>query len=298
MAQYDTQYTTISNSAPPSPTGAGRRLWSLASVFWIDLAIIFILVILMNLAMGGYVLARALQEGVIAELNEATIRQVLADQPTINRLLGSSIFLFVLIQNLVFLGVPILRVAVLRHEPLRAIGFRAERPLRLIGLGIGVGFVILISNVVLDSFFSWLGIKQDQAEQFTQQFSLLQQGALGQALFFIFGAIGAPLSEEVLFRGYGFNALRRTLPSERGGLLLAYLGSALLFTLPHALAVTQGAIALLIPLFVIGLVLAWLMHYTGSLLPCIVAHAMNNTFGLLALLFCLNNPGITACPKF
>jgi uncharacterized protein len=298
MAQYDTQYTTISNSAPPSPTGAGRRLWSLASVFWIDLAIIFILVILMNLAMGGYVLARALQEGVIAELNEATIRQVLADQPTINRLLGSSIFLFVLIQNLVFLGVPILRVAVLRHEPLRAIGFRAERLLRLIGLGIGVGFVILISNVVLDSFFSWLGIKQDQAEQFTQQFSLLQQGALGQALFFIFGAIGAPLSEEVLFRGYGFNALRRTLPSERGGLLLAYLGSALLFTLPHALAVTQGAIALLIPLFVIGLVLAWLMHYTGSLLPCIVAHAMNNTFGLLALLFCLNNPGITACPKF
>jgi uncharacterized protein len=298
MAQYDTQYTTISNPAPPSPTGTGRRLWSLAGVFWIDLALIFILVILMNLAMGGYALARALQEGLITTLDEAAIRRVLADQPTVSRLLGSGIFLFVLIQNLVFLGVPILRVAVLRREPLAEIGFRAERPLRLIGLGIGVGFVILISNVALDSFFSWLGIKQDQAEQFTQQFSLLKQGALGQALFFVFGAIGAPLSEEVLFRGYGFNALRRTLPSERGGLLLAYLGSALLFTLPHALAVTQGTIALLIPLFVIGLALAWLMHYTGSLLPCIVAHAMNNTFGLLALLFCLNNPGITACPKF
>jgi uncharacterized protein len=298
MAQYDTQYTTISDSAPPSPTGTGRRLWSLAGVFWIDLAIIFILLILMNLAMGGYALARALQEGMIAELSQAAIQQVFADQPTINRLLGSSIFLFLLLQNLVFLGVPILRIAVLRRESLAEIGFRAERPLRLIGLGIGAGFVILISNVVLDSLFSWLGIKQDQAEQFTQQFSLLQQGALGQALFFVFGAIGAPISEEVLFRGYGFNALRRTLPSERGGLLVAYLGSALLFTLPHALAVTQGAIALLIPLFLIGLALAWLMHYTGSLLPCIVAHAMNNTFGLLALLVCVNNPGITACPKF
>ncbi|HET9222679.1 MAG TPA: type II CAAX endopeptidase family protein [Roseiflexaceae bacterium] len=298
MAQYDTQYTTIPDSAPPSPTGTQRRHWPLAAVFWIDLAIIFVLIILMNLALGGYALARALQEGLITTLNEASIRQVLADEATISRLLGPGIFVFVFIQNLVFLGVPILRVAVLRHEPLAEIGFRAERPLRLIGLGIGVGFAILVGNVVLDSFFTWLGIKQDQAEQFAEQFSLLQQGALGQALFFVFGAIAAPLSEEVLFRGYGFNALRQTLPSERGGLLLAYLGSALLFTLPHALAVTQGAIALLLPLFLIGLALAWLMHYTGSLLPCVIAHAMNNTFGLLALLFCLNNPGITACPKF
>jgi membrane protease YdiL (CAAX protease family) len=298
MAQYDTQYTTIPDSVPPSPTGARRRLWPLAGVFWIDLAIIFILLILMNVAVAGYALVRANQEGLITSLDAAAIERLFADSSTVSRLLGPGLFVFLFVQNLVFLGVPVLRVAVLRREPLAEIGFRAERPLRLIGLGFGVGVAILIGNVVLDSFFSWLGIKQNQAEQFTQQFSLLQQGALGQALFFVFGAIGAPLSEEVLFRGYGFNALRRTLPSERGGLVLAYLGSALLFTLPHALGVTQGAIALLIPLFLIGLALAWLIHYTGSLLPCVIAHAVNNSFGLLALLFCLNNPGITACPKF
>src|SRR5262249_9095273 len=118
-----------------------------------------------------------------------------------------------------------------------------------------------------------------------------------QALFFVFGALGAPFSEEVLFRGYAFNALRGTLPSERAGLVLAYLGSALLFTLPHLIEVTQGAVALLVPLFLIGLVLAWLMHGTSSLLPCVIAHAMNNSVGLLALLVCLNNPGFTACPK-
>ena len=298
MAQYDTQYTTISDSVPPPPTTAQRRLWSLAGVFWIDLAIIFILLILMNIAIGIFALVRASQEGLIRSLDAAAIRQVLANPSTINRLLGPGIFVFLFVQNLVFLGVPILRVAVLRREPLAEIGFRAKHPLRLVGLGIGVGFAILISNVLFDALFSWLGIKQNQAEQFTQQFSLLQQGVFGQALFFIFGAIGAPLGEEVLFRGYGFNALRRTLPSERGGLLLAYLGSALLFALPHALGVTQGTLALLVPLFLIGLALAWLMHYTGSLLPCVIAHAMNNTFGLLALLLCLNNPGITACPKF
>jgi membrane protease YdiL (CAAX protease family) len=299
MAQYDTQFTTIPDSAPPSPAGTRRGLWSLAGVFWIDLAIIFVLLILMNLALGAFVIVRALQEDIIQlPLDPGSVSRLAADQPMISRLLGPGLFVFVFIQNVIFLGVPIVRVAVLRREPLAGIGFRAKRPLRLIGLGFGAGVAILIGNVILNTIFSQLGIEQNQAEQFAQQFSLLQQGMLGQALFFVFGAIGAPLSEEVLFRGYAFNALRRTLPSQRGGLAVAYLGSALLFTLPHALQVTQGAIALLIPLFLIGLALAWLMHYTGSLLPCVIAHAMNNSVGLLALLFCLNNPGITACPKF
>lgn len=297
MAQYDTQYTTSPDSAPPSREGARRGRWPLAAVFWIDLAIIFVLLILMNVAVAGYALVRAVQDGLITSLNSAAIQRVFADPATINRLLGPGLFVFLFIQNLIFLGVPILRVAVLRREPLAEIGFRAERPLRLIGLGFGVGVAILIGNVILDTVFGQLGIEQNQAEQFAQQFSLLHQGVLGQVLFLVFGAIGAPLSEEVLFRGYAFNALRGTLHSKRGGLVVAYLGSALLFTLPHALEVTQGAIALLIPLFLIGLALAWLMHYTGSLLPCVIAHAMNNSVGLLALLFCLNNPGITACPK-
>jgi uncharacterized protein len=298
MAQYDTQYTTIPDSAPPPPTRAQRRLWPLGAVFWLDLLIIFVLLVLMNFASAGYVLVRALQEGIVRlPLQPSSIARLFADQPTVIRLLGPGLFIFLFVQNLIFLGVPILRVARLRREPLANIGFRAERPLRLIGLGLGVGIVILVGNAALDTFFGRLGIEQNQAEQFAQQFSLIQQSVLGQALFFVFGAIGAPLSEEVLFRGYAFNALRRTFPSERGGLALAYLGSALLFTLPHAIEVTQGAIALLIPLFLIGLALAWLMHYTGSLLPCVIAHAMNNSVGLLALLVCLNNPGITACPK-
>jgi uncharacterized protein len=297
MAQYDTQYTAVPEAGPPS--GVRRRLWPLAGVFWIDLAIIIVLVVLMNIALGVFVIMRAIQEGIIQPpLDLASIRQLFANQSMVSRLLGAGLFVFLFIQNLIFLGLPILRVAVLRREPLAKLGFRAERPLRLIGLGLGAGVVILIANAALETFFSRIGIEQNQAEQFTQQFSLLRQGALGQALFFIFGAIGAPLSEEVLFRGYAFNALRRTLPSERGGLALAYLGSALLFTLPHALGVTQGAIALLVPLFLIGIVLAWLMHRTGSLLPCVIAHAMNNSVGLLALLFCLNNPEFTACPKF
>jgi len=290
MAQYDTQYTTI---ADPTPR---RARWPLAAVFWLDLVIIFVLLILMNVGTVLYVIIRASQDGIASLSDPASMLGLFRNPATVNRLLGPGLFIFLLIQNLIFAGVPIVRVAVLRHEPLATIGFRAPRPLRLIALGLGAGVLMLAANAALDYVFGQFGIVQNQAEQFAQQFSLLQSGPLGQALFFIFGAIGAPLSEEILFRGYAFNAIRGTLRSERGGLLLAYLLSTLLFTLPHALEVTQGTVALLIPLFLIGLALAWLMHRTGSLLPCVIAHAVNNSVGLLALLACVNNPGLTGCP--
>jgi membrane protease YdiL (CAAX protease family) len=292
MAQYDTQYTIT-----PDPAPSQRKHWPLVAVFWIDLVIIFILLILMNIATVVFVVFRASQAGSVNLADSASILRLFGDSARVNQLLGPALFVFLFIQNLIFLGVPILRIAVLRREPLAEIGFTAPRPLRLIAMGLGVGVLILIVNAGLEYVFNQFGIQQNQAEQFTEQFSLLQSGVAGQALFFIFGAIGAPLSEEVLFRGYAFNALRTTVRSERGGLLLAYLLSTLLFTLPHALGVTQGTVALLIPLFLIGLALAWLMHRTGSLLPCVIAHMVNNSVGLLALLTCVNNPGITGCPK-
>jgi len=296
MAQYDTQYTAIPEPQPPPAGIQPQKRWPLAAVFWLDLVIIFILVVLMNVGMVAFLLARASQSGIVDLSNPASMMRLFGDPATINRLLGSGLFVFLFLQNVIFACVPIARVAWLRREPLAEIGFQAPQPLRLIGLGLVAGVAILVVNAAIEAVFSSFGIQQNQAEQFAEQFSLLQSGAAGQALFFLFGAIGAPLSEEVLFRGYAFNAIRGTLRSERGGLLLAYLLSTLLFTLPHALEVTQGTVALLIPLFLIGLALAWLMHRTGSLLPCVIAHAVNNSVGLLALLACVNNPGLTGCP--
>jgi membrane protease YdiL (CAAX protease family) len=298
MAQYDTQYTVLPEPQPPPAEVQPQRHWPLAAVFWLDLVIIFILIVLMNIGMVAFLLARASQAGVVDVSNPASMMRLFGDPATINRLLGPGLFVFLFLQNVIFAGVPIARIAWLRREPLAQIGFQARQPLRLIGLGLVAGIAILIVNAVIEALFSRVGIQQNQAEQFAEQFSLLQSGPAGQALFFVFGAIGAPFSEEVLFRGYAFNALRGGARSKRGGLIVAYLLSTLLFTLPHALGVTQGTIGLLVPLFLIGLALAWLMHRTGSLLPCVVAHAVNNSVGLLALLVCLNNPGISACPAF
>jgi membrane protease YdiL (CAAX protease family) len=75
----------------------------------------------------------------------------------------------------------------------------------------------------------------------------------------------APVVEEMLFRGILFPLLKKIGPSS-----FAYLMSALLFAVIHINLVT------FIPLFFLGLVLAWLVERTDNLLAPITAHAVFN----------------------
>lgn len=84
----------------------------------------------------------------------------------------------------------------------------------------------------------------------------------------------APIAEEVFFRGVVFNAWLR-----EGGRRWAYVGSSALFALIHISAVA------LVPLFVLGLALAWIYQRTGNLLAPIAMHATVNGISVaLALL--------------
>jgi uncharacterized protein len=77
--------------------------------------------------------------------------------------------------------------------------------------------------------------------------------------------IFAPIAEELFFRGIVFNAWRR-----EAGRVVAYVGSAALFSLIHVSLVS------LLPIFLLGLALAWVYERTGSLLAPIVMHATVN----------------------
>ena len=84
----------------------------------------------------------------------------------------------------------------------------------------------------------------------------------------------APIAEEIFFRGVVFNALRRESTRR-----WAYLGSALLFSVIHLSPVT------LVPIFLLGLLLARVYERTGSLVAPIVLHATFNGLSVaLALL--------------
>ena len=84
----------------------------------------------------------------------------------------------------------------------------------------------------------------------------------------------APIAEEIFFRGVVFNALLR-----EGGRRWAYIGSSALFAVIHV------SLVALVPIFLLGLALAWIYQRTGNLLAPMAMHATVNAISVaLALL--------------
>ena len=80
------------------------------------------------------------------------------------------------------------------------------------------------------------------------------------------GAVIAPVVEEIFFRGFVFAGFRRGYGWRKAALL-----SSALFALIH------GEWTAFLPIFLLGLVLAYLYHRSHSLWPGIFLHMLNNT---------------------
>lgn len=87
--------------------------------------------------------------------------------------------------------------------------------------------------------------------------------------------IGAPLSEELLFRGFLLSALARSPIGFWGGAVV----STALWTSLHAGYSAVG----IAEVFVIGLFFSWLLWRTGSLRVAIFCHALYNSLIVVAL---------------
>lgn len=90
-------------------------------------------------------------------------------------------------------------------------------------------------------------------------------------------AIGAPLAEEVIFRGQLFSALSRT----RIGAAGATLVTALIWSLLH---VTEPWLSISL-IFIMGIIFGWMMIRFGSLWVTIAAHGLWNGFYSLLIFF-------------
>ncbi len=86
--------------------------------------------------------------------------------------------------------------------------------------------------------------------------------------------VGAPLSEELLFRGFLFSALARRLGPAGAG-----LATSLAWTAMHYGYTAIG----LAEVFLVGLLFAWLLWRTGSLRVAIFCHALYNSLIVLVL---------------
>jgi sodium transport system permease protein len=89
------------------------------------------------------------------------------------------------------------------------------------------------------------------------------------AMQFFFIAVTPGLCEEMLFRGFALNPLKRHWGSKS-----ALIVSALMFAMVHLDVVR------LVPTFMLGLAFGYIALATGSIIPAIALHIMNNALAL------------------
>jgi len=94
-------------------------------------------------------------------------------------------------------------------------------------------------------------------------------GPVALFLDLVTGAVVAPFAEEILFRGLIFGGLAQRMP-----VAAAATASALLFALSHGLGVV-------VPIFVLGLGLAYVYTRAGTIWAPMVTHGLVNAVSLL-----------------
>jgi len=184
---------------------------------------------------------------------------------------------------LLYLGIPIL-VALWRtrsrgRQAWRLLGFRARRPLTAIATGLA-GYAVLIGGAGLALLaLKLLGVSPEAPPNSqptpTEMISSTSSPA-ALAIYFALIVIVAPILEEILFRGFIYPGLRRTLAP-----FAAVVLTAALFATIHAIQ-PSSAPEQVMAIAAIGVLLAILYERSRSLLPCIAAHSLNN-----CLVFCL-----------
>ena len=179
------------------------------------------------------------------------------------------------VQDAVFIATPVLLVLLVVGSASRgAFGLRAPRRLgAAAGLVAGtyVGFLLFTAL-----WTSALDITQPQ-DTLDQLGATSSAGATAATAVLV--CIGAPIGEELLFRGLIFTSLRR-LPlgraSRRWGLPVAMALTGIIFGAVHFDG-SSASVGYLVPLALFGAALCFLYWRTGSLYPCIALHALNNS---------------------
>jgi len=118
-----------------------------------------------------------------------------------------------------------------------------------------------------------------QPDLFISDTKPIQQLIQGDALWLVLLVIciGAPVSEELLFRGFLFSGLSKTW--------LGFIGTAVVTSLLWTSLHAGYSIFGLVEVLAMGLYFSWLLVRTGSVWVPIFCHAANNTLACVVLYF-------------
>jgi CAAX protease family protein len=171
------------------------------------------------------------------------------------------------------LGVPLVAAKLKGNGPARDYGLRILG--RDVPLGLVVGFVSqwAILWIVYLPIQLLTDVTSSDISEPAQEITDKASSPLGVALLILIVGIGAPIVEEIFFRGLVLRALARRVSEP-----LAIGGAALAFALTHFQALQLPA------LFLFGIVLGVVTQRYGRLGPAIVAHMVFNLTAVVSLL--------------
>jgi membrane protease YdiL (CAAX protease family) len=150
------------------------------------------------------------------------------------------------------------------HMSWESLGLRPFH-LKMVGLGCGLMFISMLFNLIYAAILSIFG------KQIQPDISPIFAETRFPWLILFGGAVVAPIVEEIFFRGFVFAGLRTGWDWKK-----AALASAGLFALAHV------ALTSLLPIFILGLIFAFLYHISGSIWPAIFMHMLTNSLALSA----------------
>ncbi len=146
------------------------------------------------------------------------------------------------------------------------LGLRRFQP-RTVGLGCGLMALSVVFNVF---YLGLLRLFNSDIEQIQPGLDQIFDRSQFPLAIFIGAAVVAPVVEEIFFRGFVFSGLRNRWDWKK-----AALASAGLFALAHIIPTS------VLPIFVLGLIFAFLYHESGSIWPGILMHMLTNSIAIL-----------------
>lgn len=139
-------------------------------------------------------------------------------------------------------------------------GFKA----RYLGVGLALFVPAMWLNALYEAFLSRFGLKMQP------ELDRILTGTSSPGLFILAAVIIAPLVEEIFFRGFLFAGLKKR------------------FTWPKAMLISSGLFAFLHltplavpPIFILGLVFAYLYQRSGSIWPAVIIHSLVNSLAVI-----------------
>ena len=199
---------------------------------------------------------------------------ILAAEAVMGRLLGmhfsssdSVLMANSLLRDILVAGFVILLVKKKFKRPLTDLGLTQKNFFRDVRTGV-LSYLVIIPFLLLILFLISLVAQILSYEPTPQRVveMFLRESRTGSLIFFtFFVALLGPAIEEIFFRGFAYKAFRAS-----SGVGRAMVVSALIFAAMH-----MNVVAFL-PIFVLGLFLAYLYERTGSLVPSMTAHMLHN----------------------